>query len=213
MAITRYTRRNLIPGEKILYAAELHMICFLFPVILLLIGGVFMSWSLIVEHVEETQQLAETSSQHYEDIKVKVSSHFSFITAFIPQKVLNMLESANAVRQMSFGLLFLLIGFVTFLSTLIKKISTEHVITNKKIIFKKGFVKVDESEISLHNVEGVKVFQSVFDRILHRGSVQINGVGMEQLDIKNIKDPNRFRHNAYTAVEKFVQRGGGYSPK
>lgn len=207
MAVTSYTRRNLIPGERIIYAGELHMMCFLFPAILLVIGTVLMCWPFIVHHVEETQQLTQVSSEQYQEIKGKVSEHFSFISAFIPQSAFDMMESANEVRQLSFGLLFLLIGSVSFINAFVKKISTEQVVTSKKIIYKKGFIKVDEAEIGLHNLEGVKVFQSVLDRLLRRGTVQVNGVGMEQLEIKNIRDPNRFRHNAYTAVEEFAGRG------
>lgn len=207
MAVIRYTRRNLIPGEQIVYAGELHMMCFLFPVLLLLIGTALMCWPFIAHHLaDSTQQLTQAGAERYDDITGRVSEHFSFITAFIPQSAYDALESANELRQLSFGLLFLLVGVLSFLGALIRKTSTEQVITNKKIIHKQGFIKVDESEISLHNLEGVKVFQGVFDRLIGRGTVQVNGVGMEQLEIKGIRDPNRFRHHAYTAAEKFVQR-------
>jgi hypothetical protein len=206
VAVTKYTQRNLIPGEHIVYAAELHKICYLFPAILLVIGMLMISWPTISKHIMAPTQTIEDSSGHYDTIRGKVTEHFSFIERFIPQPVYEALATANAVRQIVFGLLFLTIGIGTMVNAYLKKISTEQVITNKKIIHKQGFIKVDEAEISLHNLEGVKVFQSVFDRLLGRGTVQVNGVGMEQLEIKGICDPDRFRHNAYIAVEHFVQR-------
>lgn len=212
MATINYTRRNLIPGEKIIYAATLHNFCFVFPILLLVIGILLLTIPHLAPHLlgqadPVAAQQAAKEYGYWEMAKDKFEGFFVFIGSFLPDSVTEMLSSANELRMILSGALFTLLGVVYLIAAVIKKISTEHVITNKRITFKKGFITVDESQISLYNVEGVKAFQSVLDRALNRGMVQVNGLGMEQLEIRGIADPNRFRHFAYTAVEKYSGRG------
>ncbi|MBM3618481.1 MAG: PH domain-containing protein, partial [Alphaproteobacteria bacterium] len=154
---------------------------------------------------------AQAATGAWASFTAKIGDFFSFLGSFLPDSVVTALSSANEIRLILTGSLFTLLGTVYLLVAIIKKVSTEQVITNKKIIFKKGFITVDENEISLYNVEGVKVFQTVLDRMLNRGDVLVNGIGMEQIEIRKIHDPNRFRHHAYTAVEKYSGRHGGHA--
>ena len=131
---------------------------------------------------------------------------FTHLVSQLPPEMINWLKEANKIRQRIFGVLFIMIGTMTLINTILKKISTEMCITNKKVIFKKGFIQVDETEIPLNHIEGVKAFQTVVDRIIGRGDVLVNGVGMEQIEIKKIVDPNKFRNVAYSAVDKYGHR-------
>lgn len=207
MATINYTRRHLIPGERIIYAAKLHNFCFFVPVLILIIG----LFTLFLPVITPLLFGAENTTAHaatglWATITGKIGDFFSFLGSFLPAAMVEALSSANEIRLILTGSLFTLLGTVYLIVAILKKTSTEQVITNKKIIRKKGFITVDENEISLYNVEGVKVFQTVLDRMLNRGDVLVNGIGMEQIEIRKIHDPNRFRHHAYTAVEKFSGR-------
>jgi membrane protein YdbS with pleckstrin-like domain len=128
---------------------------------------------------------------------------FSSLIAKMPPEILSWLKEANKWRQRIFGIIFIALGMISVINVLLRRVSTEMAITNKKIIMKKGFIQVDETEIPLGHIEGVKAFQTVMDRILNRGDVLVNGVGMEQIEIKKITDPNKFRNIAYSAVDKY----------
>lgn len=205
--VTSYTRKTLIPGEQILYAGKLHNFCYLWPVVLILMGLFFLFLPIIYKHVSEMKEVKEvTQSQEMQQMQANMQHRVDTVMAYVPASMQETLKSANQVRQFLLGAIFLTFGLVYLFATFLKKISTEQVITNKKIIFKKGFIQVDESEVALVNIEGVKVHQTVMDRLLGRGRVLVNGLGMEQLEIKNITRPNDFRHFAYTAIDKYTAR-------
>lgn len=212
MATISYTRRHLIPGERILYAAKLHNFCYFMPVLILAVGLFTLFLPFIAPKLIGAEQAtAHATTGAWASLSAKIGDFLSFLGSFLPDSVVTALSSANEIRLILTGSLFTLLGTVYLIVAVMKKVSTEQVITNKKIIHKKGFITVDENEISLYNVEGVKVFQTVLDRMLNRGDVLVNGIGMEQIEIRKIHDPNRFRHHAYTAVEKYSGRHGGHT--
>jgi len=204
---TSYAKKTLIPGEKMIYAAKLHNFAYFVPLVMMTFGVLFITLPFIIDEAKNIEQLQSVAeNQQYNQISGKVSHHLGIVKAFLPEKALKFLQSANEVRQFFIGALFLFFGTFYGLRTFIKKISTEQVITNKKILMKIGFIKVDESEISLSNVESIKVFQSVFDRLIDRGQVLVNGVGMEQLEMRGVAKPNSFRQYAYTEWDTYINR-------
>jgi len=80
-------------------------------------------------------------------------------------------------------------GILTFVSAIrawfIRWI-TEIAVTNKRIIYKRGFINRHTAEMNMDKVASVDVDQSIFGRILNYGSVHILGTGgahgIERLD-------------------------------
>jgi uncharacterized membrane protein YdbT with pleckstrin-like domain len=93
----------------------------------------------------------------------------------------------------------LLTGFVVFLSMMIHKWSTEIGVTSTRLVKKTGFLSLRTEEVSLHNIEGVKVFQGLWGRMLGYGSLRIDGTGDDHIDVPNIDDPVGFRRAIATA--------------
>jgi uncharacterized membrane protein YdbT with pleckstrin-like domain len=70
---------------------------------------------------------------------------------------------------------------------------SEYVITNRRIIIKRGFIARDTFEMNLSKIESVNVDQSVMGRILNYGSITIIGTGGTRETFHNISKPLEFR--------------------
>lgn len=90
-------------------------------------------------------------------------------------------------------------GFMLFLallfigSAVIRVLTTELALTNKRVIAKVGFIRRDTVELRLEKVEGLMVSQGIFGRILNYGSVSVSGTGGIKTPIPFISNPTNFR--------------------
>ncbi len=219
MAITSYTRKSLIPNERILYASALTNFIFLFPIILIFAGLTLFFIDVISENEtvkSYTDSISDTISEKKDEygqnqnkfVKSmgKVSSE---VGGALPEGVKENLMELNEIRTFLLSILLIFIGVISLINKFLTRISTEMALTNKRVIHKKGFIKVDETEIPLQNIEGVKVKQSMVDRIFGKGTVQINGIGMEQVELSNISKPLKFKNYTYKAIDQFVANRSG----
>jgi hypothetical protein len=98
------------------------------------------------------------------------------------------------------GLLFLL-GLGLFLKLVIVRATTEIGVTSHRFVEKRGLITLHTNEIALHNIEGVRVHQSVFGRILGYGTVRIEGTGVDAVTTPAIAGPVGFVKAIQTARE------------
>ena len=70
---------------------------------------------------------------------------------------------------------------------------SEFVITNRRVIVKKGFIARDTFEMNLSKIESVNVDQSFMGRILNYGSITIIGSGGTRESFHKISRPMAFR--------------------
>jgi uncharacterized membrane protein YdbT with pleckstrin-like domain len=54
---------------------------------------------------------------------------------------------------------------------------TEIAVTNRRVIYKKGFIRRQTNEMNVHKVESVQVYQTILGRMLGYGTVTILGIG------------------------------------
>lgn len=100
------------------------------------------------------------------------------------------------------ALLFLgifLIGIYIFVHMMIRKWTTEIGITTHRFVEKHGLFTLMTSEMALHNIEGVKVVQNFWGRVLGYGHLRIEGTGVDAVEIPDISDPIGFRRAIETA--------------
>ena len=90
-------------------------------------------------------------------------------------------------------LFWCIIGIVIFFDMMIKKWTTEIGVTTTRFVEKTGFFSLKTNEIALHNIEGVRVEQSFWGRILGFGHLRIEGTGVDAVVIPDIADPVAFR--------------------
>lgn len=81
---------------------------------------------------------------------------------------------------------------------------TTYTITEKKLIYKTGFLSTNEDEILLYRVQDMGVKRSIGQRIFGLGTIEVHSQDktMPVLTIKNIKNVNEFRAILSENVEK-----------
>jgi uncharacterized membrane protein YdbT with pleckstrin-like domain len=75
-----------------------------------------------------------------------------------------------------------------------KRWTTEVAVTDKRIIYKRGFISRYTIEMHLDKVESVDVDQSVLGRIFGYGDIMVHGTGASLEPLRNIESPIEFRN-------------------
>jgi uncharacterized membrane protein YdbT with pleckstrin-like domain len=68
----------------------------------------------------------------------------------------------------------------------INMISTEIAVTNRRFVFKKGFIVRHTQEFGLRRIQGVNVDQDFFGRVLNYGKLKISGIGDEDIELPDL---------------------------
>ena len=95
-----------------------------------------------------------------------------------------------------------IIGIVIFFQIMIRIWTTEIGVTTYRFIEKTGLFSLKTNEITLPNIEGVRVTQSLLGRILGFGHLRVEGTGIDAVVIPAIADPLGFRRSIETAREE-----------
>ncbi len=98
-------------------------------------------------------------------------------------------------------MLVLLIAAVLFLAGLalaaqawFRRITTEVAVTDRRIIYKRGFINRHTVEMHMDKVESVDVDQSILGRLFNYGDVIIHGTGETVEPLRAIDRPLEFRN-------------------
>jgi len=83
--------------------------------------------------------------------------------------------------------------FSLWLSPIIRQMTSEFVITNKRVIMKTGFISRKTFEMNLQKIESVNVDQSFWGRLMGFGTVSIIGTGGSRESFADIANPLLFR--------------------
>jgi uncharacterized membrane protein YdbT with pleckstrin-like domain len=92
----------------------------------------------------------------------------------------------------------LALGAVFALQTSLLRWGTEIGVTDRRVIYKRGFIARHTAEMNMDKVETVLVEQSLLGRVLNYGAVSIRGSGASIETLRNIADPIALR-SAITA--------------
>ena len=77
----------------------------------------------------------------------------------------------------------------------IQSLTNEFVVTNRRIIIKKGILSYFTLEMNIHKVGSVSVQQSLLGRILGYGCITIMGLGDVRESFRKIRNPLAFRRS------------------
>jgi uncharacterized membrane protein YdbT with pleckstrin-like domain len=100
---------------------------------------------------------------------------------------LHMLANVTAA---AFGVLFVVI----FVHAWFKKWITEFAVTNKRVIYKRGFIWRQTAEMNMDKVEAVDVTQSIPGRMLDYGTIHVKGTGAGIEHLHRIASPIALRN-------------------
>lgn len=103
-------------------------------------------------------------------------------------------DALIAVTAAAFGVLFLVLFFYAWFIRWI----TEFAVTNRRVIYKRGFIWRQTEEMNMDKVETVDVDQSILGRILGYGTIRILGTGQGIEGLSKVGSPIELR-SAITA--------------
>jgi len=72
------------------------------------------------------------------------------------------------------GFVLLLISCVSALDAWVRRLTTEIIVTDKRVIWKRNWIAVTTREINISKIETVDIRQSIFDRLIDSGTVVIS---------------------------------------
>ncbi len=98
-------------------------------------------------------------------------------------------------------LFWCIIGILVFFQMMIRKWTIEIGVTTYRFVQKTGLFSLKTNEIALPNIEGVRVEQSFWGRMLGYGHLRVEGTGVDAIVIPDIADPIGFRRAIETAKE------------
>jgi uncharacterized membrane protein YdbT with pleckstrin-like domain len=87
----------------------------------------------------------------------------------------------------------LIFAIAAGIPALIRRISTELAVTDRRVIYKSGVLARHTLEMNRSKVESVDVDQSVLGRLLGFGTIIVRGTGGSLEPIRMISDPLTFR--------------------
>jgi uncharacterized membrane protein YdbT with pleckstrin-like domain len=101
----------------------------------------------------------------------------------------------------------LVIGLTVILSAVIRRQTTELVLTDRRIITKRGLISRNTVEMNLNKVESLHVDQSLMGRIFNYGDVTVVGTGASLEPLLGISSPIELRKKIGTVAEAVVSKG------
>lgn len=87
-----------------------------------------------------------------------------------------------------------LLALIAFLRGLLRRITTEIVVTNHRVIFKRGLFSRHTAEMNSSKIESVDVEQSIWGRVFGFGDVIIRGTGGSFEPLLGVARPLRLRN-------------------
>ncbi len=91
------------------------------------------------------------------------------------------------------GAIFLVLWVILALAAWARRSTTEIVVTDRRVIFKTGFIQRRTMEMNMNKVETVDVLQSIWGRIFNYGTIIIRGTGTSYEPLDLIADPLKLR--------------------
>lgn len=86
-------------------------------------------------------------------------------------------------------------GGVMLFSAWFRRWTTEIDVTDRRVVYKCGFVRRHTVEMNMDKVESVDVDQTIFGRMLDYGDITIRGTGETWETLHNIGAPLKFRNH------------------
>jgi len=167
-------KKNLREGEEILYIPQLHWIFVVKP---LLYSLPFFILLLVLWFLGDS--LATVSDEMGYDLWMPVQS---------------------LVRQVF--LAGLLVILVIFICRILQYINTEYGVTSKRLLIKKGVLRLTTAEIPTDRIESIYCTQGILGRIFHYGTMGIAGIGGNMPIFYMVARPYGLRRKIVEIVER-----------
>lgn len=110
----------------------------------------------------------------------------AYATGFDERSRLIVLVGAGAV---------VVVGIASLIAAWFRRWTAELAVTDRRVIYKRGFIRRHSIEMNMDKVESVDVTQSVLGRIFDYGDIVVRGTGAGLEPLKGIDSPIEFRNH------------------
>ena len=111
----------------------------------------------------------------------------------------------NAAAASVGGLLLVFLVFPLAITSLIARATSEFAVTNKRVLIKIGWIRRHSLETLLSKVEGIRVEQGIFGRMLDYGTIVVSGTGGSKEPFRKIASPMQFRREVQEQIGESVR--------
>jgi uncharacterized membrane protein YdbT with pleckstrin-like domain len=118
---------------------------------------------------------------------------FAILAMIVAGFAVTLAENPQSLALAIAGVLGIL-ALVSFLGAWFVRVSTEIVVTDKRIIHKVGWISRRTEEINISKVETVDVAQGIVGRIFDFGTVLIRGIGGSWEPLRRVASPLQLRN-------------------
>jgi len=95
-----------------------------------------------------------------------------------------------------------LLVLVVFICRIIMFICVEYGVTNKRLIFKRGVLRVVTAEISIDKIESICCIQGLLGMIFNYGTIRVSGIGGNMSAFRMVSRPYALRRKIVRIIEK-----------
>jgi uncharacterized membrane protein YdbT with pleckstrin-like domain len=86
----------------------------------------------------------------------------------------------------------IVIGIFIWIREMMRLTTTRMIVTNRRVMLKKGFFTIHVDELILDSIEGAHIDQSIFGRIFGYGKLMLRGRGDTHVEFPTMNAPSRF---------------------
>ena len=125
-----------------------------------------------------------------EEIKEKVKLHwYNYLRSFFLGLILLFIlivYIAVPIKEVIYVFLFVLVCLLYDILTLY---TMEMVVTNKRVVYRKGIISIKTEELKTEKIEAIEIKQTILGRILGYGNICFAGLGVSKVEFKGIDNP------------------------
>lgn len=139
-----------------------------------------------------------------EVVRYKATLHWILFVPAILWLVLGFVLESYGVAW-----IFIVVAFVSFGRTILRRLGSEFMLTNKRVVLRQGIISRKTVEVLLAKCEGISVNQSIVGRILGFGTLVVTtGGATSHFDF--VKRPVEFRNRVNEEIDAFYSRHERY---
>lgn len=139
-----------------------------------------------------------------EEVKYKASLHWIIYVPAILWLVLGFIFEEAGIAWV-----FVAVALFSFGRAILRKLGSEFVLTNKRVVLRQGIISRKTVEVLLAKCEGISVNQGIFGRILGFGTLVVTtGGATSHFDF--VKRPVEFRNRVNAEIDAFYSRHERY---
>jgi len=120
------------------------------------------------------------------------------VAVYVVQRSLGMTGAGATFLQVLAAIMLAGAAILLFIGWF-KRWTTEVAVTDKRIIYKRGFISRYTIEMHLDKVESVDVDQTILGRVFGYGDILVHGTGATLEPLRNIESPIELRNHVTAA--------------